>query len=83
MHGYVRRLAAVLSLACFMALSLAGAAFAQTAGATTAVNDAVSGAASSATGLITTNIPVILGVLGVSILLAFGLKMVKKVKGAF
>ena len=48
----------------------------------TAVNTAISSAATSLTGAITTNAPVILGVVAAGIAIAFGIKFVKKIKGA-
>lgn len=84
MASTLRRLGTSLLLALGMVSMWAVAAFASTTPtAKENVNAAVSSAATDAKDVITTNIPVILGVLGVAILLAFGLKMVRKVKGAF
>jgi hypothetical protein len=62
------------ALAAFMALP----AFAQEAG-TTAVNTAVGDAASSASSLVTTNIPIILGVALLWVALKFGKKLLAKI----
>ena len=47
-------------------------------GVVTAVNTAISTAASTLTGVITTNAPVIIGVVAAGIALAFGIKYIKK-----
>lgn len=69
--------------------SLVNLAFEEAPGATggmteviAAVNSAISTAATSLTGVITTNAPVILGVVAAGIAIAFGIKFVKKLKGA-
>lgn len=51
-------------------------------GVITAVNSALSSAATSLTGVITTNAPVILAVVGAGVAIAFGIKFVKKLKSA-
>jgi hypothetical protein len=68
------QLLALTALAAFMAVP----AFAQEAG-TTAVNSAVSDAATSASSLVTTNIPIILGVALLWVALKFGKRLLAKI----
>lgn len=68
----------VAALAALSVMALSVPAFAQTT-PTDEANSAISSAASTATGLITTNIPVILGVTGAMVALVFGRKLLRKV----
>ena len=77
------RLVSVLALALCIVGMFAGSAFAQTASEIAVVNAAVDQAATTSRSILTTNLPVILGVLGVSLLLSFGIAMVLKVKRVF
>ena len=76
----LRRRITSVALFAFAAMFMALPAFAQEAGAgETAVNTAVADAASSATSVVTTGIPILLGVAALWVALKFGKRLLAKI----
>jgi hypothetical protein len=73
-----RRVSTVALLALAALMVLPGLAFAQSTGET-AVNSAVSSAVTSATSVVTTGIPLILGVAAIWVALRFGKSLLSKI----
>jgi hypothetical protein len=78
MLNRLRTRIAAVSLMAFAAILMAVPAFAQTDGST-AVNSAVSSGVSDATSIVTTNIPLILGVAVLFVALKFGKRLLGKI----
>lgn len=78
----LRQIGTVLVLALGIVGMFAVAAFAQEPATVTAANSAISDGVDSAKSMISTNIPLLLGVTGAWLALAFGRKLLRKVFGS-